>query len=295
MNRYTLQWTISDEAHGSLIRDFLLQHISLSNRLLIKVKQQQDGGIFVNGERKTVRYVLKQADKLQIFFPKEEISPYLQPEEMPLHIVYEDDDLLVINKRAGMPTMPSRIHPHGTLANGILAYYQMKNIPYTVHVVTRLDKDTSGLVLIAKHQYSHSYLSNMQRNHDMERIYTAIVHGEIKNKQGVINQPIGRHPDSIIERMVTPEGKEAKTFYDVKKRRYQVTTVNVSLETGRTHQIRVHFAYIGHPLVGDELYGGSREKIKRQALHCSVIKFQHPFTQRQLVFTAPLPRDMKFL
>src|SRR5690625_2892549 len=157
-----------------LIRDYLLQIASLSKRLIIKAKQQ-NGDILINGEPRTVRYLLQSGDILEVIFPPEEISPYLQPESLALEIVYEDEDVLVINKESGMPTMPSRIHTSGTLANAILYYYQKQCLPYTVHVVTRLDKDTSGLVLIAKHQYSHSFLSMMQRKNVIEGIYKAVV------------------------------------------------------------------------------------------------------------------------
>lgn len=277
-----------------LLRDYLIQVACLSKRLIIKAKQQ-NGAILINGEHRTVRYLLQYGDILEVVFPPEEISPYLQPESLALEIVYEDEDVLVVNKESGMPTMPSRIHTSGTLANAILYYYQKQGLPYTVHIVTRLDKDTSGLVLIAKHQYSHSFFSMMQRKNEIQRIYTAIVHGEMKNKQGLIDQPIGRHPSSIIERIVTSDGQEARTFYHVKQKTDTLSFVHVQLETGRTHQIRVHLSSIGHPLVGDDLYGGNREMIKRQALHCSELSFIHPFSQEELTLFARLPDDMTLL
>src|SRR5690625_159500 len=294
MNRHRLSWVITEQDDGTLIRDYLSQIAGLSKRLIIKAKQQE-GAILINDEHRTVRYVLKHGDVLEVIFPPEEISPYLQPELLPLDIVYEDADVLVVNKESGMPTMPSCIHTSGTLANAILYYYQEQRLPYTVHVVTRLDKDTSGLVLIAKHQYSHSFLSMMQRKNEIERIYTAVVHGEMEDRQGLIDQPIGRHPSSIIERIVTSDGQEARTFFHVQKMRDNLSFVKVRLKTGRTHQIRVHFASIGHPLLGDDLYGGTREKMNRQALHCSELTFQHPFSKKELALTAQLPADMELL
>ena len=276
-----------------MIREYLLEHAQLSNRLLIRAKQD-NGAILVNGIKKTVRYVLQEGDKLQVIFPPEAISPYLIREHIPLDIVYEDDDILVVNKPANMSTMPSRTHPSGSLANGILHYYYEENIPYTIHVVTRLDTDTSGLVLVAKHQYSHSFLSSMQQHNKIERKYRAIVHGVVNEADGLIDKPIGRHPDSIIERMVRADGQTARTFYAVDKIVNELTYLHVRLETGRTHQIRVHFASIGHPLVGDTLYGGTREKISRQALHCSEISLIHPFTKKALHIQAELPADMMF-
>lgn len=293
MNQYQLNFIITEETAGLMIREYLLEHAKLSNRLLIRAKQD-DGAILVNGMKNTVRYVLKEGDELTVIFPPEAISPYLKREKMPLDIVYEDDDILVVNKPANVSTMPSRTHPTGTLANGILHYYHEKNIPYTIHVVTRLDTDTSGLVLIAKHQYSHSFLSHMQQHNKIERKYRAIVHGAVKESRGIIDKPIGRQPGSIIERMVRADGQTARTFYCVDKVLNGFTYLHVRLETGRTHQIRVHFASIGHPLVGDTLYGGTREKISRQALHCSEINFLHPFTNEPLSFTSVLPEDMIF-
>lgn len=294
MNRHTLKWLISEQDNGTLIREYLLQKKGLSNRLLIKAKQAQ-GAILVNGEYKTVRYQLKQGEELKIVFPPEKVSPYLTPEPLPLDIIYEDDDLLILNKPANMATMPSRNHPTGTLANRIIAYYKQDQLPFTVHVVTRLDKDTSGLVLVAKHQYSHSLLSIMQRQNQIERRYQAVVHGTLKNSHGIINVPIGRHPDSIIERIVTASGQTALTHYQVMKRVNNKTFVNIQLETGRTHQIRVHFAYLGHPLLGDTLYGGEQKDIKRQALHCSVIRFIHPVTKEIVQCHTPVTNDIRDL
>ena len=293
MNRYQLKFSITEEIAGLMIREYLLEHAQLSNRLLIRAKQD-NGAILVNGIKKTVRYVLQEGDELQVIFPPETISPYLKREHIPLDIVYEDDDILVVNKPANMSTMPSRTHPSGSLANGILHYYYEENIPYTIHVVTRLDTDTSGLVLVAKHQYSHSFLSSMQQHNKIERKYRAIVHGVVNEADGLIDKPIGRHPDSIIERMVRADGQTARTFYAVDKIINELTYLHVRLETGRTHQIRVHFASIGHPLVGDTLYGGTREKISRQALHCSEISLIHPITKKPLHIQAELPADMMF-
>lgn len=293
MNRYHIQFDITQEMNGLMIREYLLQYAKMSNRLLIRAKQE-NGAILVNGVKQTVRFILREGDTLKVIFPPEKISPYLKAEYVPLHIVYEDDDILIVNKRANISTMPSRTHPSGTLANGILHYYKETNLPYTVHVVTRLDTDTSGLVLIAKHQYCHSFLSDMQQRNQIERKYRAIVHGKVSEVEGIIDKPIGRHPDSIIERMVRADGQVARTFYHVEKTIKELTYLDIRLETGRTHQIRVHFASIGHPLVGDTLYGGSRELISRQALHCSEISFIHPFTKESLSFTCELPDDMTF-
>src|SRR5699024_3544652 len=264
MNRHRLYWTITEREKGMLIREFLLQISFLSNRLMSKAKQAE-AAILVNDVKKTVRYQLEAGDELTVIFPPEEVSAYLKAENKPIDIVYEDDALLIVNKPANLPTMPSRTHASGTLANRLIADYEKHHLPFTVHVVMLFDQDSSGIVLIAKHQHSHSILSSMQRNNQIMRFYEAIVHGQMEQVKDVIDAPIGRHPDSIIERVVTESGQEARTFYQVKKKDEYKTFVHVQLETGRTHQITVHFSYLGHPLLGDTLYGGKQHEIGRQA------------------------------
>lgn len=285
-----MKWIITEQHDGMMIRDFLADFLHFSKRLIIRAKST-DGEILVNGERKTVRYILKFADVLEVKLPIQKNESIIR-ENIPLQIMYEDEDLLIVNKEAGMPTMPSRQHQTRTMANALLYYYERNNIPHTVHIVTRLDKDTSGLVLVAKHPYSHSLFSVMQRNQTIRRKYTAIVHGRLTKKRGIIDLPIGRKPNSIIERIVTKEGKKAITHYEVVQEFANYSVVNIELETGRTHQIRVHFSHLGHPLVGDDLYGGKTSKLERQALHCTEISFRHLFTENKLMFKSILPDDM---
>jgi len=286
-----MKWVIPEKFSGILLRDYLHEELDFSNRLIKKAKSDQ-GKILINGHHRTVRYVLQAGDVLEIKFPEEMISSTIQPEYMPLTILYEDEHLLIIDKLAGIPTIPSKLHPNGTLANGVLYYYKENHIPYTIHVVTRLDKDTSGLVLIAKHQYSHSLLSSLQRKNKISRTYRAVVHGRLSKKKGTIKRPIGRDPHSIIKRIVREDGQIAITHYDVRKEIADYSDIIVKLETGRTHQIRVHFASIGHPLVGDDLYGGKKDIINRQALHCAGIHFTHPFTNQLIRVWRDLPNDM---
>lgn len=287
-----MKWIITEHHTGMILRSFLLDVARFSNRLIKKAKSA-DGEILINGEKKTVRYILQLGDLLEIKLPSEQKSDLMKSEEIPLQIVYEDDDLLIINKAAGIATIPSRHHPTGTVANGLLYYYEQNGLPFTIHIVTRLDKDTSGLVLIAKHQYCHSLFSTMQRNNQINRKYIAIIHGKMSEKNSVIDAPIGRKKDSIIERTVTNEGKRAVTYYQIVKETEHFSVVEIELETGRTHQIRVHFSFLGHPLVGDDLYGGRMGIITRQALHCAEISFCHPFTKEQMIISTELPIDMK--
>lgn len=290
-NEFKLEWIIKEENEGKLLRDFLMKQ-DISRTALTDIKFK-GGKIFVNGCEVTVRYNLKKGDMLTVIFPPEEPSEAMTPENIPLNIVYEDDYVLVIDKAAYMSTIPSREHPNGTLANALMYYYKQNGLKTTVHVVTRLDRDTSGLVLIAKHRHVHHLLSKQQRIKSVKRRYQAFIHGHLKQNKGTICAPIGRKGDSIIEREVRSDGQEAITHFEVINRYHSFTHVALQLETGRTHQIRVHMSFLGHPLLGDDLYGGTREVINRQALHSSELSFWHPFLNQKLMFTSNLPEDME--
>ena len=213
--------------------------------------------------------------------------------ELPLDIVYEDDDLIVINKPAGMPIHPSLNNYRNSLANALMYYYTKQNKPFIFRCTNRLDRDTSGLTVIAKHLVSSSILSQMAVRHEITREYLAIVRGPVTPSQGTINAPIGRAGTSLIERKIDPEhGENAVTHYRVITEKNGHSLVSLILETGRTHQIRVHMKYIGHPLIGDYLYNPDMEFISRQALHSHRLSFRHPITGKTMEFEAPLPEDM---
>ena len=293
MKAFELSWNITAEEEGMVLREFLKsQHISKAALADIKF---QGGKIKVNSQEETVRYILHSGDKVVVQFPLEKCSDGLIAEDLPLDIVYEDDHVLVINKPAFMNTIPSREHPSGSIANRVAGYYVKQGIASTVHVVTRLDRDTSGIMLIAKHRHVHHLLSEQQKRGEVKRMYVAFVHGHVA-PEGKVEAPIGRRSSSIIEREVREDGQYACTLF---KRLHafedDYSYVQLRLLTGRTHQIRVHMAHIGHPLLGDDLYGGTLERISRQALHCRQIKFVHPFTGEQMVFEAELVDDMKKL
>lgn len=285
-----LTFEINEEDEGQLLRHYLRETVQLSARFIKKLTSKP-GYLLINDKHVTVRYIVQTGDVLHINIPDETRSEAVQPEDIPLQIVYEDDWLLVLQKEAGMPSIPSQIHPSGTVANGLLAYYDQYNLPYTIHIVTRLDKDTSGLMLVAKHQYSHSLLSQMQKEKQIYRYYEAIVEGIVQKDTHTIQKRIRRKPTSIIEREVHESGQEAITHFRVLKRYTEYTYISVRLETGRTHQIRVHFSHEGHPLVGDELYGGSTERLDRQALHCAKLQLKHPLTNELLTFQASVPNE----
>lgn len=276
------------------VLEYLRDIHSFSKRIIISIKFG-GGQILVNEKPGTVRYRLKTEDVLSVQFPPEKIGPNLTATDLPLDILYEDEAIIILNKPAGVAVMPSAHNKTGTIANRLLAYYAKQNIPYTVHIVTRLDRDTSGLLLVAKHSYSHSLLARAQQAGQVNRKYNAIIEGILNNKHGVIDEPIARKEDSIIERRVHQSGKTAVTEYEVLKETDNYSLLKVILKTGRTHQIRVHFSFIGHPLLGDGLYGGTKELMSRQALHCCELNFKHPLTTKQVSYHSPLPHDMRLL
>ena len=291
MNQFTLQYTVEQEM---LLRDYLAMH-DISKRTLAAVKLG-GGNIYVNEIERNVRYIVQPGDLVKIVFPKEERSEGLVPEDGPLQIVYEDEALLVIQKDAGMSTIPSAQHRSHTIANYVAGKFARENIPATVHIVTRLDLDTSGLICIAKNRHIHHILSKQIQTCIFERTYEAVVEGHIVADQWTTNEPIGRKDGSIIERMVRADGQHAITHGKVLKRIEngcgKYTHIALTLETGRTHQIRVHMQSIGHSLVGDDLYGGQTEWINRQALHCKSLTFYHPITKKKMTFTSPTPPDI---
>ncbi len=264
----------------------------ISKRALTAIKF--DGGeITVNGQEQNVRYLLSIGDLVQIKFPSEPVSDVLSAEFLEdLPIIYEDDALLVLNKPPFMNTIPSREHPTGSVANYIRGYYEQQNISSTIHIVTRLDRDTAGLMCIAKHRHIHHLMSEMQKQGAIGREYEALVEGHVAQDFQSIIAPIGRKDTSIIEREVRQDGQYAHTDMTVLKRfvykKEQMSHVRLKLYTGRTHQIRVHAASIGHRLVGDELYGGSHTHIAHQALQCVSLTFEHPITKEPLHFTTEL-------
>jgi 23S rRNA pseudouridine1911/1915/1917 synthase len=290
MEPFTLSWIIGNAEDGKLVREFLKAR-EISKTALTDIKFS-GGKILVNSQPVTVRSILKEDDVVEVIFPIEHPSEEMIKEKLPLSIVFEDDYLLIINKQAFMPTIPSREHPRGSLANALLHYYHEQGIGSTIHIVNRLDRDTTGLLIVAKHRYTHHLFSKQQKATLIKRTYEAIVEGELEEDIGTIHAPIGRKDTSIIEREVREDGQEAITQYEVLKRYKGFTHVSLTLQTGRTHQIRVHMSHIGHPLLGDELYGGGKQLINRQALHSRTLTFTHPITAEALSFNAPLPKDM---
>lgn len=293
--RFRLVFSV--EEAGMLLREFLHSK-GISKRTLTATKY--DGGqITVNGLEQNVRHSLQVGDEVVIYFPPEQPSEGLHPEDGPLAIIYEDEALIILNKPAGQSTIPSRDHPNGTVANAIAGKFVRDGLPATVHVVTRLDKDTSGLICIAKNRHIHHLLSEQMIATGFQRQYIAIVEGRIAVDHFIVDQPIGRKDGSIIERIVREDGQFARTDVQVLERfenkGSDLAKIELVLHTGRTHQIRVHMKWAGHPIAGDDLYGGTHELIGRQALHCAEIGFTHPLTGEKVTFKSDMPPDMKSL
>lgn len=291
--RFRLTFKVKED--GVHLREFLGEK-DISKRTLTATKYE-GGRLSVNGIERDVRHILSAGDEVEILFPPEELSSGLIAEEGELDIIYEDEAILILNKPPGQSTIPSFNHRLGTIANYVAGKFLREGIPSTVHVVTRLDLHTSGLLCIAKNRHIHHLLGTQIENAGFHRQYEAIVEGHVAQNEFLINERIGRKDGSIIERIVRSDGKEARTEVQVlkrfKKEGCKLTKVGLTLHTGRTHQIRVHMHWAGHSLAGDDLYGGSEALITRQALHCSSLAFNHPITGERKRFTGAMPADMR--
>ena len=287
-----ITYTIDNASTGLRIEQYLRRR-GYSYQNLVRLKKMRES-ILLNGAWTYMRTAVKDGDILTVHIQEPESSPNIPPVKLPLDIVYEDEDIVVVNKPAGMPVHPSLNNYENSLANGLMYYYQKQGKPFIFRCTNRLDRDTSGLTVVAKHMVSSSILSSMGMRHEITREYLAIVRGALKPSEGTIDAPIGRTGSSLIERKIDFEnGERAVTHYRVVEEQNEHSLVSLILETGRTHQIRVHMKYIGHPLVGDYLYNPDMEYIDRQALHSHRLSFTHPVTGEKMEFTAPLPTDMR--
>ena len=286
-----IEFPVSAESDGRFVRDIIRNDLNISSGLLTKLKK--NGGIRLNGKNVTVAQKVCAGDLLTILFPTEK-SETIQSVNIPLDIIYEDEDLLVINKPADMPIHPSLNNYENSLANALAWYFAKQDKPFVFRCINRLDRDTSGLTIVAKHMLSGGILSSMVAKRAIHREYLAIVRGHITPENGTIDAPIGRKGDSIIERQIDyAHGERAVTHYTLKEYKNGHSLLSIHLETGRTHQIRVHMKHIGFPLIGDYLYNPDMEYMTRQALHSHRLQFTHPITGESMDFTAPLPVDMQ--
>lgn len=270
------------------VKDFMRRHAGISLTLWRKIKNS--GTLAVNAIPAAVNDVVNPGDIITVTWPE---ASSLLAEQLPLAIAYEDEWLLAVDKPAGMLVHPATGQHSGTLANAVMHYYQLQNYSCGFHPVNRLDRNTSGLVLIAKRpDIQHKLNQNQQL---IAKLYLAIAAGIPSPDEGTIDAPIGRKSGSIIEREVRPDGQQAVTHYRTVTVFSNASLLEVILETGRTHQIRVHLSYIGCPLLGDDLYGGPTNLIHRQSLHASKLSLSHPVTKQDLDIVSPIPNDLSDL
>ena len=290
----TLNYTTENLITSMPVSHFLKQK-GFSSQNLVQLKKNPDA-VLANEVPCFMNHVLHPGDTLTLHIREARSSEKIPPVELPLDIVYEDEDLMVINKPAGMPIHPSMNNYYNSMANALAYYFDQQNRPFVFRCINRLDRDTSGLTIVAKHYVSAGMLSAMIANKaasGITREYLAIVKGSVQPPEGTITAPLGRKEGSIIERTIDFEkGESAITHYKVLDEKNGHSLVSLILETGRTHQIRIHMKYLGYPLIGDYLYNPDMEQIQRQALHAWKLSFVHPITGEEMQFTAPLPEDM---
>lgn len=299
-----LSYKVQEQNKYSTIKEVLKIEFSISDRLLLKLKKLQK--IALNNNLAYVHTQVKTGDLVECDLSYAEDNSNIVPIKMELDIVYEDEGYLIVNKPCGIPVHPSINHFSDSLSNGIRYYFDKIGLHKKIRPVNRLDKDTTGLVIFAKNEYIQECLVRQMQSKDFVKKYIAIVEGHLEKSCGSIEAPLARKKESIIERCVRSDGENAITHYrvltydeinklflckDTAVKPFDI--VECILETGRTHQIRVHFAYIGHPLLGDTLYGNSSTCINRQALHCYFLSFIHPILKTKVKYFCELPDDMK--
>lgn len=273
---------------------YIAQKCENLSRTMIQ-KLIEDGEILVNGQEKKISYKTKQGDVIEIHIPEaKEIN--LKAQDIPLDVVYEDDDIIVVNKPKGMVVHPANGNPDGTLVNAVMSLCKgsLSGIGGEIRpgIVHRLDKDTSGLIIIAKNDVAHINLSKQIKDRRVKKIYIALVKGNVSENEATVNMPIGRSTKDRKKMAVRKDGKEAITHFKVLKRYGKYTLLELKIDTGRTHQIRVHMAEIGHPVVGDMIYSNGKNEfgIEGQMLHAKSLDFQHPVTGKQIHLEAELPK-----
>ena len=287
-----LTYKVNEKDHFYNIKEVLKTKFEISDRLLLKLKSNNK--IILNGKSANVKAPVESDDIIEIMLDFEEDNTNIVPTKMKLNILFEDDYLLILNKPAGYPIHPSMLHFEDSISNGVKYYFDTIGLHKKIRPVNRLDKDTSGVVIFAKNEYIQECLVRQMKNNTFVKEYIAICEGTLPQKKGTINEPIARKENSIIERCVSASGDNAITHYEVIQSNGEFSVLHLKLETGRTHQIRVHLSYIGNPILGDTLYGKSSKLIKRQALHSYKVVFIHPVTHEKLEIEAPLYEDMFF-
>ncbi|HEY0828095.1 MAG TPA: RluA family pseudouridine synthase [Bacilli bacterium] len=301
-----LVYIVPETEEGWSLKTILQKRMLISRTLLSRLKQT-DEGIKVNGWRQYINVQVHRDDKIEVRM-EQEVSGDIMPQAMPLDILYEDDQLLIVNKEAGLIVHPTHGHYINTLANGVVYYWQQQGLHYRFRPIHRLDQETSGVLAIAKNPYAHHHISEQMKANKVRKEYIALVYGHLADDSGTVNAPIDRDPGEPHKRIVTVSGYPAVTHYKVEKKYSLGSQVRLVLETGRTHQIRVHMQYMGCPLFGDKMYFTQQmcedvmkinplegAKMDRHALHAVKLAFAHPVTRHWMEFEAELPEDMQDL
>lgn len=291
MSARRLAIQIEPEWAGQPVNNLLRRRLGLSGTLLRRLKWLEDG-ILLDGVRVTTREIVRAGQTLSVRLSDPTVKSGIPPVSLPLDIVYEDRDIVIVNKAPGMPSHPGPGHWQDSLGNALMAHWQETDPEADFHPVHRLDKGTSGLMVAAKHPYAQDRLRQALHSGNFHREYLAVCEGMLSPAEGVIDLPIGRYPDSVLKRQVTPEGQRAVTRYRTVETGCGRTLAALTLETGRTHQIRVHLAHLGHPLTGDFLYGQELPGLGRPALHSWKLALAHPVTGEALSFCQPLPPEL---
>lgn len=287
-----MEITYTIEENNKTIKQILKERLFISDRLLTFLKK--NSLILYNNDKITNLNILARLNStVTVDLNFEEDNNNIVPIKMDLKIIYEDEALLIIDKPAGIPVHPSILHYTNSLSNGVKYYFDSINLKKKIRPVNRLDRNTSGIVIFAKNQYIQECLIHQMQTKEFKKTYLAVVEGHFKKLNGTIDAPITRKENSIIERCVAENGEKSITHYKVLKQNFEKNydIVECLLETGRTHQIRVHLSYIGHPLIGDTLYGNNSKYISRQALHAYKVEFIHPITNKLMQFTSDIPKD----
>lgn len=286
-----ITYKVGKEGQDVKIRDYMKENLNLSGRFIRG--SAMDRRLRVNGKEVKLNYKLQEDDVIEVTVNAEE-SQNIEGEDLNIKVIYEDDDLLIVDKPPFMVVHPTKSHPMGTLANGVIHHFRSNNDNSIVRLVSRLDRDTSGLIMIAKNQFSHMNLAKSMEKNLIKKSYLAIIHGNLENQEGTIDLPIGRPTDETIKRAVLEDGQRSITHYKIKESYKEGTLVELVLETGRTHQIRVHLSYVGCPIYGEQLYSdfNDEELISRQALHAYALTLPHPRSGKILNFESTLPEDM---
>lgn len=286
-----LSYQIDKDEHYDNVLHVLKEQFLLSDRLITKLKKANK--IYLNSLPTYTKKSVTVGDTVSVLIDFEEDNSNIVASNIPLNIIYEDDYLLVLNKPANIAIHPSILHFDNSLSNGVKFYFDKLGLKKKIRIVNRLDRNTSGIVILAKNEYIQECLIKQMKTNEFKKEYLAIAKGILESKSGTLNFPIARKEGSIIERTVSSDGDSAITHYDVVKEFNNLSLVHIVLETGRTHQIRVHFSHIGHPILGDTLYGSPSKLINRQALHSYKLTFIHPVTKKVVSLEAPLPNDIK--